>query len=326
MPLYRHATVVRSRDPTVLETCDIVIDVGGIYDHSKLRYDHHQRGYDERFSPKLEADGSEIPRCTKLSASGLVYRHYGKEVIREHYPELSEESIELAYQKMYDSFMEAVDAIDTGVEPIPSLCHDKVEEIKLQYVDRTGLSSRVSRCNPRWNEIDEETGESPDPDARFEIASSMCGDDFLSMLVHIVESDLPARFHVETAVKMRYDCDSSGEIICLSSGGLPWKNHLYEMEHQYKINPLIKFVLYTDQAGMWRVQAVPVEGKAFENRLGLPKEWRGVRDEDLEKVSGIEGCTFCHAAGFIGGNKNYEGVLRMAQVALNVVEEEEKIG
>jgi uncharacterized UPF0160 family protein len=67
---------------------------------------------------------------------------------------------------------------------------------------------------------------------------------------------------------------------------------------------------------MWRVQAVPVEGKAFENRLGLPKEWRGVRDQDLEKVAGIEGCTFCHAAGFIGGNKSYEGVLKMAQVAL----------
>ena len=79
---------------------------------------------------------------------------------------------------------------------------------------------------------------------------------------------------------------------------------------------LIKFVLYTDQSGMWRIQAVTVEGQAFENRLSLPEKWRGVRDADLEKIAGIEGCTFCHAAGFIGGNKSFEGVLQMARVAL----------
>lgn len=79
VPAYRNSKVVRSRDLKVLDTLDIVIDVGGIYDHSKLRYDHHQRGYDERFDEGKE--GSE-GRCTKLSASGLVYRHYGKEIIK----------------------------------------------------------------------------------------------------------------------------------------------------------------------------------------------------------------------------------------------------
>jgi len=80
LPAYRHSPVIRSRDMAVLETqCDIVIDVGGIYDHDKLRYDHHQRGYDERFDPQ---------RCTKLSASGLVYRHYGKQVLQAYYPHL----------------------------------------------------------------------------------------------------------------------------------------------------------------------------------------------------------------------------------------------
>ena len=42
LPAYRHSPVIRSRDVAVLDTqCDIVIDVGGIYDHDKLRYDHH---------------------------------------------------------------------------------------------------------------------------------------------------------------------------------------------------------------------------------------------------------------------------------------------
>ena len=178
------------------------------------------------------------------------------------------------------------------------------------------FTRRVSRVNPRWNEIDEATNTSPDPDARFEVASAMCGEDFLSNLIKIVEGDLPARTIVESAVKARYDCDPSGEILCLPSGGLPWKSQVYELEQEYKLTTPIKFVLYTDQAGMWRIQCVSVEGKAFENRLSLPAAWRGVRDEDLSKVAGIEGCTFCHVSGFIGGNKSYDGVLEMARVAL----------
>ncbi len=304
LPEYRLSRIVRSRDPKVLDTCDIVIDVGGVYDHDKKRYDHHQRGYDERFDSGKE--GSTDGRCTKLSASGLVYRHYGKEVIKAHYPNLSGEHLDLVYVKLYNSLLEALDAIDTGVE---------MSSGELVYNDSTGLSSRVGRLNPRWNEVDE-NGKSPDPDERFMEASDLCGKDFLSVMTKIVESDLPAREVVEKAVLERLSTDPSGEIICFPSGGLPWKGHLYELEKLHKLDKLIKFVLYTDQGGMWRVQAVTVEGTLFENRLGLPEEWRGVRDEDLEKVTNIKGSRFVHAAGFIGGNTFYEGALEMARVAL----------
>lgn len=297
--------IVRSRDSSILETCDIVIDVGGVYDHSKLLYDHHQRSYDERF---------DDDRCTKLSASGLVYRHYGRDVIRVYYPNLSDEQLEYAYVKVYDTLLEALDAIDTGVEMIPA--GSNVE--KLLYKDSTGLSSRVSRTNPRWNEVDESTGEPPDPDERFVTAVRMCGEDFTSVLTKIVESDLPAKEIVKTAIEERRDkVDPSGEILKFPSGGLPWRTHLYDLEKAMKVDPPIKFVLYTDQGGMWRVQSVTVEGKAFENRLSLPEPWRGVRDDDLEKVTKIKGSRFVHSAGFIGGNTYYEGALEMAKVALS---------
>ena len=72
-----------------------MIDVGGVYNHDELKYDHHQRGYEEKFDKKVEKDGRLVERCTKLSASGLVYRHYGREVIREYYPGLSQELLEM---------------------------------------------------------------------------------------------------------------------------------------------------------------------------------------------------------------------------------------
>jgi uncharacterized UPF0160 family protein len=294
---YRNSKIVRTRDDNVLKDLDIVLDVGGVYNHEIKRYDHHQRDYDEYFTPG---------RCTKLSASGLIYRHYGKELLRTHYPSLSEQDLDWAFVKIYDSLLEALDAIDTGVEPANSLL----------YKDSTGLSKRVGRLNPRWNEVLED-GAEPDPDQRFQLASDLCGQDFMDVMVQIIESDLPARTIVEQAVLDRFKVHESGEVICFPTGGLPWRGHLYELEKQHNLDKEIKFVLYTDQAGMWRVQAVTVEGKAFENRLSLPQAWRGVRDKDLSQVAGIPGCTFCHASGFIGGNETYEGALEMAKVSLS---------
>jgi uncharacterized UPF0160 family protein len=192
------------------------------------------------------------------------------------------------------------------------MCPDGVEPA---YRDATGLSSRVGRLNPRWNEVDTE-GNEPSYDERFELASAMCGEDFMSVMTKVIESDIPARDIVKQAMLSRKEVDPSGEIIMFPNGGLPWKSYVYEMEKEHSIDPLIKFVLYTDQGGMWRVQAVTVEGKAFENRLGLPEEWRGVRDQDLEALTKIPGTKFVHAAGFIGGSATFEGALEMARVAL----------
>lgn len=56
----------RTRDPAVLDTCSIVVDVGGVYDESKQRFDHHQRGFQEVFGHGFN---------TKLSSAGLVYKY-----------------------------------------------------------------------------------------------------------------------------------------------------------------------------------------------------------------------------------------------------------
>lgn len=41
--------------------------------------------------------------------------------------------------------------------------------------------------------------------------------------------------------------------------------------------------------------------ESFDSRKALPEAWRGLRDEELSRVSGIEGGIFIHASGFIGG-------------------------
>lgn len=90
-----------------------------------------------------------------------------------------------------------------------------------------------------------------------------------------------------------------------------------ELAVQEHAQPL--YTIYPDEAGgNWRVQAVPQSPESFESRKGLPEPWRGIRDEELSRLAGIEGCIFVHASGFIGGNKTKEGALKMAKRAVEM--------
>lgn len=113
--------------------------------------------------------------------------------------------------------------------------------------------------------------------------------------------------------------DSSGLILKLEKF-VPWKSHLFDLEKELNIPKVesIKYVLYQDKSnGSYRIQCVPEQENSFTNRLSLPAEWRGLRDNELSIISGINGCIFVHASGFIGGNTTYEGVLEMARHSLN---------
>ena len=66
VPDYADATLLRSRDEAELARADVVVDVGGVYDASRHRYDHHQKGFTETFGHGF---------VTKLS-SGQVFHHH----------------------------------------------------------------------------------------------------------------------------------------------------------------------------------------------------------------------------------------------------------
>lgn len=50
LPEYKDAEIIRTRDMNKLKECDIVVDVGSVFDHDKKLYDHHQREFDETLS------------------------------------------------------------------------------------------------------------------------------------------------------------------------------------------------------------------------------------------------------------------------------------
>lgn len=305
---YAGAEIVRSRNPETLAKCDIVIDVGGEYDVEKARFDHHQREFTTTYDDKHTV--------TKLSSAGLVYKHFGEEIIKAAAArdaakrgmkplELSVEELAEVKLKVYDGFIEAIDAIDNGVSAYP-------DEVEARYKNRTGVAGRVDALNPRWNE------ENGSPDTAFREAMKYVGEFFVDEVGYFANSWLPARRYVEDGLAARKEIHESGRIIALTIGA-PWKEHLFHLEEAAGLDDTsnILYCVFPDTAGSWRVQAVPVEAGSFSFRRGLPEPWRGVRDEALDALTGIPGGIFIHAGGFIGGHKTREGAIALAIASLD---------
>ncbi|KAK4164465.1 metal-dependent protein hydrolase [Cladorrhinum sp. PSN259] len=315
IPTYSAARLVRTRDPKLLDECDIVVDVGGEYDAAKNRYDHHQRTFTTTF-PNRE---------TKLSSAGLVYMHFGKQIIARRLAQPEDgEQVGLVWRKIYESFIEALDAHDNGISAYDAAGLEAAG-LKKKFSDGGfTLGAMVGRLNPNWNDV-----RPSDPveaqafeDKRFEQASQRIGEEFDRDLDYFTSAWLPAREVVAEAFNTRKEFDSEGRIIVFKNQSAPWKDHLYtleELEGEGATKPI--YVLYPEKPGpdsKWRVQCVPISKDSFTSRKPLPETWRGFRDEELDGISGIPGGVFVHASGFIGGNKTFEGALAMAKKALEI--------
>ncbi|KAJ8665081.1 hypothetical protein QAD02_006743 [Eretmocerus hayati] len=299
LPQYKDAIIIRTRDQSVLDTCDVVVDVGGKYDPKTHRYDHHMREFNESLSTVMNQPGLES--TVKLSSAGLIYCHFGHEVIKHMIPELNDEDMKKIFKKVYETFVQEIDGLDNGVPMFP-------EEPRFRL--HTDLCSRIARLNPAWNtpNLTEEI--------QFEKAMTLVRGEFIECVESSSRIWLPARSLVKKAMQETFQVDSSGEILELTQS-CPWKKHLLELEEELNLEPVIKFVIFKDNN--YRVQAVPsgIRGN-FELRKLLPEKWGGLRNEELSAVTGIPGCVFVHQGRFIGGNSTREGALAMARQALEI--------
>lgn len=125
--VYPKATIVRTRDLTKLAQCDIVVDVGLIYDPENGRYDHHQKG-----GAGSRSNGIEY------SSFGLVWKDYNLTFT---------DSPEVA-QLVDEILVQSIDARDNG----QSLT---VENPAYDGAAVFCLADAIDAFNPNWDEASE---------------------------------------------------------------------------------------------------------------------------------------------------------------------------
>lgn len=89
-----------------------------------------------------------------------------------------------------------------------------------------------------------------------------------------------------------------------------WKNLVPDMPE------LLYVIAYDNERGHWRIIAARNDPNSFEMRKPLPAEWGGKSDGELQKITGVPDAIFCHHRLFTAGAKSFEGIMKMAEIAL----------
>lgn len=319
---FKDHDIVRTRNPELLAQAEIIVDVGGELDVERLRLDHHQRSFNQTirdYHPSIKTTNPK--KGPRLSSAGLVYAIFGKDYIvkilglGQKYNDIKSDPekskmVDAVYEMVYVELMEEIDAIDNGVSIVEG------DNIQYNYHINTGLSSRVARFNP--------TDKDATAEQRLDLfkeAMKMVGAEISGSIKHLGEVWWPIRQHFRQLVLKRKEFDPSGQVVFVTGDQIvSWKSCIYQLEEELGIVGEIKYIVYHDEnasESTWRVTGVPVELKSFSTRAPLKEEWRGKRNEDLQKVSGIPDATFVHMNGFTAGAMSAEGVKAMIHQSLN---------
>lgn len=263
--------VVRTRNPAQIEQADVVLDVGGIYDDSKFRYDHHQRDF-------LDVhEGTSI----KLAACGLIWRHYGSVVITKLHPELDVEQVQSLWQMVDETICRPVDMQDNGQNTF------KVEGAEAQALT---ISMMVSSFN-------QQDIYSPAQDEAFLRVVEILKEYVLNFL-RAGANKLQLLKEAEEAVKAQL-----GSKVLVLDKFLPYREAVLKANAEGA-----QFDLVTYPAkGQWNIQTVPVDDTPenfYSQRVSLPERLWGLTGPDASKESlGGSALVFCHKTGFLAAVK-----------------------
>lgn len=79
--------------------------------------------------------------------------------------------------------------------------------------------------------------------------------------------------------------------------------------HNGSLHPT-EFVMFPNLQNNWQAVAIPPEENSFAQKKSFPKEWAGLRDQDLAAVIGIPGGIFCHKNRFIAVFSSKESMMQ----------------
>ncbi len=83
------------------------------------------------------------------------------------------------------------------------------------------------------------------------------------------------------------------------------------------IEPLV--FAFPDLRGGWSAKVVPIHGQTYNSRISFPESWRGLRDEEMAKASGVPDAIFCHNSGFLAVAKSKAGALELIKKAFVIL-------
>jgi uncharacterized UPF0160 family protein len=237
--------------------------------------------YDEEknlFDHHQAGGAGKGPFGVDYSSLGLVWKKFGEKISG------SKKSAEIIEKRL----CAPIDAVDNGID----LTENKYE-IAPYYI-QSFFHSMV----PTWKEGDE----------KIDLIFLECVEIAKKVLLReiIQANDL---VEAEETVLKVYSESGNKKIIVVD------KNYPFEYILSTLPEPL--YAVYPRKSGNgWGVKAIRADMKTFNNRKDFPKAWAGLRDEELQRLTGVADAIFCHRALFVAAAKSKEGAIKLAQIAV----------
>jgi|TARA_R110000787_G_scaffold83662_2_gene179915 uncharacterized UPF0160 family protein len=276
--LFPNAKLIRSRDAQQIEPAAgrIIYDVGGQFDAELGIFDHHQR------PNPLRQDGQPY------SSFGLIWAHYGREYLKSF--DIPAWDIEAVHASFDRGFVLPVDLIDNGAVN-PSDAGPLFASLTLPVL----LETLKPVFDDREEGADDRAFAAALPVARAFVEASI--------------QRKAAKLRAEALVSDAIEKAGTSAVLELPMG-MPFRAGIEKAGADHFL-----FVVHP-RGSDWALTTIRTKDGTFENRADLPAAWAGLKDADLEAVSGVKGAKFCHNGRFIAVAGTRDAVSRMADLAV----------
>lgn len=272
LALYPNAKITRTRDKNLIDSADIVFDVGDIYDESKNRFDHHQSE-----GAGIRENGIPYASC------GLIWKHFGQQLVDS--PE--------AFEIIDKDLIQPIDAHDNGLDIFKVL-----ENMPGPVLIQNFLYSLM----PTWTE-------EQDFDKGFFEAVEI-SKKILERSIKNTTDQIKAK----EVIKKRYLETEDKRVITFGKGEYFSDGDIGSVLMEFN-EPLI-FIKYSEENNHWKAKTVRKTKNSFEGRIYFPESWAGLRDQDLQKITGVSDAVFCHRGRFLVIAETLEGIDALVKIAL----------
>lgn len=213
------------------------------------------------------------------AAFGLLWREFGVAICGD----------EAVATKIEESLVQGIDAGDNGVSIFT------LNEYQIRPYD---IDAIISSYLPPW-------GSDTSPDETFMDAVTFARELLTRIIKRTQAKQVMKQIAIETYDKAE---DKSLLIFDVPMSRGPFID--YEE---------VKVLIYPSDSNKevrWNASGVPIGPSEFKTRVEFPEAWAGLRDEELQQVSGITDARFCHKNRylFVAGSKG--SAIRAAEIAL----------
>lgn len=212
---------------------------------------------------------------------GLLWQEYGRRFLEK----IEEKNINETFEVFDYLLVMGIDAVDNG--------EFNFENVYNIY----NISSLIELYRPKFSENEDEDG------------CFLKATDLARTIFDLVLKDAQTKAKTMEIIKEKEPIIKNS--ILVLEEYIPYEFAIFKLGIASKIN----FVIYPSNRGGYAIHTVPENYKGFKPKIPFNSAWAGLRDTELQEISGIKTARFCHNNLFIFTCDIKEDALKVANLS-----------